>query len=147
MVHHRISTGGKGDSSSSVHALDFLQVAPPIEVAERLLAADRLDDNVIGKALNANDHPFVFAALVVRAGVDIGVAHKIFSSHSAKGVTALVWKSGLSAKMAAMILQRMAGIAPTEILDTISEGSYSMGKDEMVWQLAYFNTRVNKTGR
>ena len=148
MVHHRISTGGKGEgSSSSVHALDFLQVAPPIEVAERLMAAERLDENVIGKALNASDHPFVFAALVVRAGVNIGVAHKIFSAHSAKGVTALVWKSGLSAKMAAMILQRMAGIAPMEILDTISEGRYSMSKDEMAWQLAYFNTRVNKTGR
>lgn len=138
MVHHRISVDGQGEG------LDFLKVAPPINVAERLMAAERLDQNVIGKALQANDHPFVFAALVVRARIDIKVARKIFSSHNAKGVAALVWKSGLLPKLAVMILQRMAGIAPTEIAETISDGDYSMSKDEMDWQLAYFDTRVNK---
>lgn len=108
------------------------------------MAAERLGQNVIGKALQANDYPFVFAALAVRAKVDIKVASKIFSSHSAKGVAALVWKTGLPAKMAAMILQRMAGIAPTEILETICNGEYSMTKDELNWQLEYFDTRVNK---
>ncbi|NQU57550.1 MAG: DUF2336 domain-containing protein [Rhodospirillales bacterium] len=138
MVHHRISAEGPGDG------LDFLQGTPPIDVAERLMAADRLDQNVIGKALHANDHLFVFAALVVRAGIDIKVATKIFSSHSAKGVTALVWKTGLPAKLAVMVLQRMAGIAPTEITETILDGDYSMTKDELEWQLEYFNTRVHK---
>jgi uncharacterized protein (DUF2336 family) len=138
MVHHRISAKGQGDD------LDFLQGELPIEVAERLLAADRLDLNVISKAMQANDYSFVFVALMVRAKVDIKVASKIFSSHSAKGVTALVWKAGLPARMAVMILQRMGGIAPTEILETIAGGSFSMTKDEMNWQLEYFNTRVNK---
>jgi len=138
MVHHRISAEGQGDS------LDFLKGDPPIDVAERLMAAGRLDENVIGKALQANDYPFVFAALVIRAGVDVKVASKIFSAHSAKGVTALVWKSGLPAKVAVMVLQRMAAIAPSDILETISDGDYAMGSVEMDWQLAYFDTRVNK---
>lgn len=145
MVHHRISIEGQGDGgASSAHGLDFLQVDPPIDVAKRLLAADRLDRNVVGKALHASDHSFVFAALVVKSGLDIKVASKIFASHSNKGVTALIWRAGLPAQLAVMILQRMAGIAPTEIVETVSGGNYSMNKDEMEWQLEYFNARVNK---
>lgn len=145
MVHHRISTEGDGNgASTSAHGLDFLHVDPPIAVAERLMAANRLDRNVIGKALHANDYPFVLAALSVRTGTDVRVVRKIFASHSAKGVTALVKKSGLPAKMAVLVQQRMAGIAPSDILDVKSNGGYSMSDDEMEWQLSYFDTRVNK---
>jgi len=138
MVRHRISAEGQGDGQ------DFLKIDPPIEVAQRLMAAERLDHNVISKALEVNDYPFVFAALIVRARVDVKVASKIFSSHSAKGVTALVWKAGLSAQVAVMAQQRMAAIAPTDIVNTISSGGYAMSDDEMDWQLSYFDSRVNK---
>ncbi len=145
MVHHRLSKGGNGESPSPYgHGLDYLREEIPIDVAERLMKADRLDRNVIGKALHANDNSFVFAALTVRTGIDLEVVKKIFMSHSAKGVTAVVWKSGLPAKLAVMIQQRMAGIAPGDILDVNASGGYALTPDEMEWQLSYFDTRVNK---
>ncbi len=145
MFHHRLSKQGAGDgASASAQGLDYMQVDPPIAVAERLMAANRLDRNVIGKALHANDYAFVLAALAVKAGIDIEVVRKIFVSHSAKGIVSLVWKSGLSAQTAVLIQQRMAGVAPTDILNIKTDGVYPLSDDEMEWQLSYFDTRVKK---
>jgi uncharacterized protein (DUF2336 family) len=143
MVHHRISAGGDGESGA-VHGQDFLRMELPVDVAKNLMIANRLDRNVIGKALHANDYSFVLAALSVRTRTDVNVVKEIFSSYSAKGVTALVGKSGLPAKMAVLIQQRMAGISPSNILDVKAGGGYSMSEDEMDWQLSYFASRVNK---
>lgn len=141
MVHHRLSS--KKDGDSLAHSMDYLHGEIPVEVAKSLRAAGRLDMNVIGKALHANDYPFVLAALAIKGDVDMEVTKKILSSHSPKGVTALVWKAGLPAKVAALVQQRMAGIAPAEILED-KKGKYALSTDEMEWQLKYFDTRVNK---
>jgi len=145
MVHHRISAKGDGDNTAgSAHGLEFLHTEPPMEVAEHLMAAGRLDYNVISKALQANDYPFVFAALAVSAKIDINVAREIFVSHSAKGVAALVWKANFSAKAAVLVQQRMTGIAPADILEEKKGGGYLLTEDEMEWQLSFFDSRVNK---
>lgn len=136
MVHHRIATGGDG--------IDMSEAELPVAVVKRLMAAGRLDHHVISKALLANDYPFVVVALSALAEIDIKVTQKIFSSRSAKGVTALSWKSGLPAKFSVVIQQRMAGLSPGEIVEPKDEVSYSMTPDEMKWQLSYFNTRVKK---
>jgi uncharacterized protein (DUF2336 family) len=118
--------------------VDFLKIEPPLEMARRLHAAGKLDAKVIAKALQASDHPFVFAALVVRANIDIKTARTIFNEKSAKGVVAMVWKAGLPMKLAVQVQQRLARIAPSDVVMPVMETEYPLGDDEMNWQLEFY---------
>lgn len=137
MVHHRLSN----KEADGAHTFDFITSEIPMGVAKTLKAAGRLDENVISKALQANDYPFVLAALIVNSGLDTELVKKILVSHSPKGVVALVWKAKLTAELATQVQQRMSGIAPGEILDA-KKGNYALTTDEMNWQIDYFTTRV-----
>lgn len=118
--------------------VDFLKIEPPLEMARRLHAAGKLDAKVIAKALQASDHSFVFAALVVRANIDIKTARTIFNEKSAKGVVAMVWKAGLPMKLAVQVQQRLARIAPSDVVMPVMETEYPLGDDEMNWQLEFY---------
>lgn len=122
---------------------DYLQVTLPIEMARRLHGADKLGENVIAKALHAGDHSFVLAALAVRADVDEKVARKIFSEKSGKGVVALTWKAGLTAKVALVLQQRMARIAPADVLAAKKGGVFPLDEEDMAWQIEFFAKLAN----
>ena len=142
MVHQRI-----GDDSGPLEAngggQDFLRMDPPVDMVDRLYKARKLDDNVIGKALNAGDHAFALAALIVRGNLDTVVVKRIFSEKSAKGILALAWRAALQAKMAVQLQQRMGRIAPSEIV-TPEGDNYSLTEDEMDWQIEFFTDLCNK---
>ena len=69
---------------------------------------------------------------------------EIFSSHSAKGIVSVVWKSGLGMDMAVQVQRRMAGIAPEEFLEGKPGDDFPLTKDEMEWQLTYFTEQLEK---
>ncbi len=137
VVQQRISGegGGKKDYDASQ---DFLKMEPPVDMVDRLYKAHKLDGNVVGKALNAGDHAFVLAALIVRTGLDQAVVKKIFVEKSAKGVMALSWKAGMPAKMAVQMQQRMGRIAPSEIITPDDGGEYPLSNDDLDFQLEFF---------
>jgi uncharacterized protein (DUF2336 family) len=124
-------------------AQDFLSVDPPIDMVSRMMENNKLDTNVVIKALNAGDHSFVFAALVVRGEVDPVVAKRIFLEKSAKGIMALTWKAKLPAKIATQLQQRMGRIAPSEVIKAEGDG-YPLKDDEMTWQLEFFADLCSK---
>ena len=124
-------------------AQDFLSVDPPIDMVSRMMENSKLDTNVVIKALNAGDHSFVFAALVVRGEVDPVVAKRIFLEKSAKGIMALTWKAKLPAKIATQLQQRMGRIAPSEVIKAEGDG-YPLKDDEMTWQLEFFADLCSK---
>ena len=126
---------GKKDSDGNQ---DFLNMEPPVDMVGRLFKARKLDGNVVGKALNAGDHAFVLAALIVRTGLDQAVVKRIFVEKSAKGVMALSWKAGMPAKMAVQMQQRMGRIAPSEIITPDDGGEYPLSNDDLDFQLEFF---------
>jgi hypothetical protein len=110
-------------------------------------AAGKLDTKVVAKALQANDHPFVTAALVVRSEIDLKTVRTILNEKSAKGIVALTWKAGLPMKMAVQIQQRLARIAPSDTILPVMETEYPMGDEEMKWQLEFYtNMTAKKAG-
>ena len=137
VVQQRISgeSGGKKVSNGSQ---DFLNMEPPIDMVDRLYKARKLDNNVVGKALNADDHAFVLAALIVRTGLDQAVVKKIFTEKSAKGIMALSWKAGMPAKMAVQIQQRMGRIVPSEVITPDDGGEYPLCNEDLNFQLEFF---------
>jgi uncharacterized protein (DUF2336 family) len=124
-------------------AQDFLSVEPPINMVKRMYENNKLDTGVIVKALNSGDHSFVFAALVVRGGLESMVAKRIFLEKSAKGIMALAWKAKLPGKLATLLQQRMGRIAPSEVIKATGD-AYPMKDDEMAWQIEFFNDLCSK---
>jgi uncharacterized protein (DUF2336 family) len=124
-------------------AQDFLSVDPPIEMIQRMYENQKLDINVIVKAMNSGDHSFVFAALVVRGDLDPMVGKRIFIEKSAKGIMALAWKAGLPAKIGTVLQQRMGRIAPSEVIVAKSD-TFPMKDDELAWQIEFFTDLCSK---
>lgn len=117
---------------------DFLKVEPPVSTAERLLKAGKLSNDVIVKALRAGDHSFVFASMIVRSGVRVPVASKIFVERNPQGIVALLAKAGLPPSMMIATQQQMGRIAPSEVLEPKPDGSLPLTADEIDWQLEFF---------
>ncbi len=145
VVQQRI---GDGDAKSIEikdidAAQDFLSVEPPIEMVQRMYDNNKLDSNVIVKAINSGDHSFVFAALAVRSGLDPMIAKRIFIEKSAKGIMALTWKAKLAAKIGTVIQQRMGRIAPSEVVKATGD-AFPMKDDELEWQIEFFTDLSSK---
>lgn len=142
MVHRRVSGDGAAGGGSEKGApqgvaLDYLQQDPPIEMAQRLHKSGKLERKILNNAIQASDFGLVFAALVVRSGVNADVAKKILSDNSAKGVVALTWKCGLDMDIAVMIQKRMIHVPPADVLKG-SGKKFPLTEDDMNWQLEFF---------
>jgi len=143
VAHERLR--GEGSSGSyAAPAQDFRTMPIPVDVAERLLKARKLGEDVLLKAIKASDHSFVLAAIVTRAHIDPDAARRIFVEKSAKGVVAVARKAGISAKLAVQIQQRVARIAPSDVIMAEDDGSYAMTDDEMDFQLEFYDDLAGK---
>lgn len=146
MVRHRLKTGDMDGNVPTAGSLEFLNVDPPVRVVDRLMAAGRLDHNVISRALHSGDYSFVLAALTVRSELPMEAVRAIFSTHSAKGIVAAVWKAGLPMEVAVQVQRRMAGISPDEFLEGKTVNKFPLNEDEMEWQLSYYTEQADKGG-
>ncbi|MCB2102542.1 MAG: DUF2336 domain-containing protein [Rhodobacterales bacterium] len=128
-VSKRISEGprgGNGDTDS-----------PSLIKARRLHADGKLDEEVVSKALRAEDRAFVIAALAVLSDVPPSVVQKALMTHSAKAVVALAWKSGLSMRTAEALQIRLARLGPGAIIRAGTDGTYPLRADELDWQFEF----------
>lgn len=108
------------------------------EKVRQLKKAGKLDEGAVADAVDAGQRAFVRAALSAMAEVPIGVVDKILSARSAKGVTALAWKAGLSVRLAVQLQTRIGGISPRQALHPRGGTEYPMAPDELQWQIEFF---------
>jgi len=139
VVSERIGAGASGGSEASAGGgQDFLRGDLPMDMVMRLYNARKLEAKVVEKALMASDYGFVFAALMVRAGVSPEVGRRIFQEKHPKAIMGLSWKAGLSAEMGVQVQKRMGRIAPGELLDATDDGGYPISDQDLAWQLEFF---------
>lgn len=146
VVHTRLKGDPAAPGGSQVLGgnAELQNINPPIEMAIRLKEAGKLDPPVIAKALQASDHAFVLASICALADLSEQVAKAIFLSRNGKGVMAVAWKAGLAASMGVHLQQRLARIAPAEVVQTTPEGRYPMSDEDMQWQIDYFTDLAGK---
>ena len=72
------------------------------------------------------------------AEVPSGAVDKIISARSAKGMTALAWKAGLSVRLAVQLQTRLGGISPRQALHPRGGTEYPLTQEEMKWQIEFF---------
>jgi len=127
-------------------AQDFLQADPPMDMVMRLYNARKLDAKMVSKAMMSSDHGFVFAALLIRAGLEPDVGRKMFREKNPKGIVSLCWKANLPMALCVQVQQRLGRLPPDQIVMPGEAGDYPLADDEMEWQLEFFRDLTTKAG-
>ena len=109
------------------------------EYVQRLYLKGELNEDALDEALSLGNSDFLSLSLAYKAGVAHTVVGRIIAAHSAKGMTALAWKAGLSMRFAIKLQSRLAGVAPSEIIPAKYGTDYPLTPDEMTWLLSFFS--------
>lgn len=118
-------------------ARDYVKREAPDAKAARLKAEGKLDENAVWDALSWGDKPFVREALALRGDLPADLVQRIIDTQSARAITALAWRAGLSMRCA-RLLQLKSGLPPTKLLNARHGIDYPMTEAEMRWQLELF---------
>ncbi|MCH7863658.1 MAG: DUF2336 domain-containing protein [Proteobacteria bacterium] len=107
-----------------------------LEKATGLHEAGKLDEEAVSEALLGGDREFSIAALAVLSGLKGDVVRKVVSTRSAKGMLAITWKAGLSAKLAESLQKKLALVAGKDLLR--AEGAdFPLDDAALEWQLDF----------
>jgi uncharacterized protein (DUF2336 family) len=112
------------------------------ETVAKLKAKGALDEDAVVAALGDGKRAFVKAALAALSGIGEAVVDKIMSSHSAKGIVSLVWKAGLSPRLASQVQLRLGGIPPRQVLSARGGEGWPLSSDDMTWHLEFFGAKL-----
>lgn len=105
------------------------------ERAKQMLAAGLLDDDAVEAAVAAARRSFVMHALSLKSGLPTARIERIARSRSAKGITSLTWKAGLSMRTALRLQSFLGHIPPAQMLHARNGTDYPLSPEEMTWQL------------
>ncbi len=148
LVYERMEN--EADDSSRHGLFDFLEGPVSMALVDRLNNSGGLRSSVISSALQAGDHKFVLAALIVLSDLPEVVVKRIFSERNPKAIVSLVWKSGLPVSLITALQKRMARIPPGDVLEaTTSENAdssdgFPMSEKEMNWNIQFFSNLVDR---
>ena len=81
---------------------------------------------------------FVLAALAELIQAPPATIDRVMSTHSARAVTALIWRAGLSMRLARQIQLRLAQVPPRDVLNPREGALFPLSDRDMVWQLEFF---------
>ncbi|WP_417833623.1 DUF2336 domain-containing protein [Thalassospira xiamenensis] len=95
-------------------------------------------DHYILDALSRNEDALVVQSLAHYAQMPAAIVSKILDSGSARAITALAWRAGMSAP-SAVVLQMSAAIPEDSIERPAAGGRYAMASTDMDWYIDFFN--------
>ncbi|HEY0283329.1 MAG TPA: DUF2336 domain-containing protein [Rhizomicrobium sp.] len=114
---------------------------PPASAAAEVEAACRagkLDDAFVAAAAEAYQKDTVTRALSVLAKTGETTVRRILDSGSAKAVTALCWRAGLSMRIAFKLQNTIMRLKGPDLLPARGGIDFPLSEDEMRWHLGYF---------
>lgn len=104
--------------------------------------AGTLDDRFVISAVQDGQRDIVLQTLSLLAAVPTDVVDKILDSRLAKPVTALVWRAGLSMRVAFKIQTLLLHLPSAQLLPARGGVYFPLTDDEMRWHLSYFGLDV-----
>ncbi|HTZ76663.1 MAG TPA: DUF2336 domain-containing protein [Stellaceae bacterium] len=114
-----------------------------LDRARKLRAKGQLDESAVLAALDS-DRALARAALAVLGELPLQLVERVLSAHSAKGITALAWKCGLSMRAAVKVQLMLGQIPPGNALQPRVDGRYPMNEEAMRWQLDFFSSMTSE---
>jgi uncharacterized protein (DUF2336 family) len=97
-----------------------------------------LDERYVEEAVEAGQRDIVIESLALLACAPRRIVEKIFSSRSAKAITALTWKAGLAMRIAFKIQTMLLKLHVDELLPARAGVAFPLTEEEMRWHLSYF---------
>ena len=97
-----------------------------------------LDENVVMSAARDGQRELVVQALSLLAAIPAETVQRILETNSAKPITALVWRAGLSMRAAFRIQTSLLHLPASELLPARDGVRFPLSEDEMRWHLSYF---------
>ncbi len=116
-----------------------VEIEAEIEKARPLHDCGQLTEGLVKGSIAANHLAFAKAAIAVRADLPSAVVIRILASASAKAVTSLCWRAGLSMDCTALVQTRLAHISPDVILHGRGR-HFPLTEGEMNTQIAVFSS-------
>ncbi len=107
-----------------------------MEKVTALKAEGNLDEAVVADALKSGDREISIAALAVLSGLKVAVVRAVISNRGAKGMVAIAWKAGMTAKLAETLQQKLALVAAKEVLRA-NGPDYPLDDAALEWQLDF----------
>lgn len=114
---------------------ELMSEAEEVDAARQ---AGALDEAFVAKAVENCRKESVVRALTVLAKVDETVVRLILDSKSAKAATALVWRAGLSMRVAFKLQTQVMRLTGPALLPARGGVDFPLTVDEMRWHLGYF---------
>lgn len=109
----------------------------PQEKVARYFREGRINEELIGDALAVRDYLFVKLVLSGILLIPLSSVEGIFETKSAKAITAMCWKSGLSMRTALRMQQDVAKVPFKELIYPRGGTDYPLSETDMVWQLDF----------
>lgn len=150
LVKDRLDEEGAEQKGEHAGLFDFLEGPLPMVLVKRLMSSGGLNASVLLSALQAEDHRFVLAGLVALSELEDPVVRRIFAERNPKGIVSLVWKADLPAYIILQLQQRMARIAPDDVLNPVGEHlpkeerEFPLSEKEMEWNIQFFSGLVDR---
>jgi uncharacterized protein (DUF2336 family) len=101
----------------------------------------RLDDSFIEGAILAGRRETVICAVATLARIPEETARRVLQSGSAKAITSLVWRAGLSMRIAFKIQSHLLRLPPGDLLPARGGVHFPLSDEEMRWHLSYFGVK------
>lgn len=102
------------------------------------LETGALNEEFLECAVESANREMVIEALAQLSRVPAPVVEKIFGSRSAKAITALTWRAGLTMRIAFKIQTLVVKLKASELLPARDGVAYPLPEKEMRWHLSYF---------
>jgi uncharacterized protein (DUF2336 family) len=101
----------------------------------------RLDDRFIEDAILAGRRETVICGVATLGRIPEETARRVLLSGSAKAITALVWRAGLSMRIAFKIQSHLLNLPPGDLLPARDGLDFPLSDEEMRWHLSYFGVK------
>jgi uncharacterized protein (DUF2336 family) len=102
----------------------------------------RLDDAFVEGAAMAGRRETVVSALASLSNVPEDTARRILLSGSAKALTSLIWRSGLSMRVAFKVQTVLMRLPASDLLPARGGVHFPLSEEEMCWHLSYFGIKT-----
>jgi len=100
--------------------------------------AGTLNDAYVEAAAESGKREVVVLALAKLARLSVATVRRMLLTRSAKPITSLVWRAGLSMRVAFKIQRFIMKLPADELLPARNGTRYPLTDDEMRWHLSYF---------
>ncbi len=108
------------------------------DAAAAAARAGTLTENDIDDAIFGGDRAYAVAGLAAKIGTDASVVESILRSQSPRSVTALVWRAGMSMRLAMKVQLQLARIPSRSVLNARDGTAFPMSDTQMREQLSMF---------